>query len=357
MPRLSHTLDLSPLDREDLRRTVDGFHQVLRGFRFDEKSYLLGLSEEEMERLERRAVELGAVDAELHRERRERAEAQGPEPRQEPEPLTRLRLLSGAHLAPGSRYLLNELAPGEPALDEQVTAAEEYEGWLGTDITVDSWSEAGVCAIGFAMRDVPDRQTEGAEGEPPPSTSGHLEHDRGAEVLTLTATLRFPASSAFVRWGSRLLTVGITARVDLPGWYASLNGSAGAGTTDGTAGTDSAAGAAPVRLEVDHPLARARAEVRPQLNARRRWSVNAALDVRGKGLSRPIVAAAAWALRRSLRRSEDWSLAEQVAEVESSWEEIARGLHAFPALLDEVAEAMEQAGAPRGPGPGSSPTP
>ncbi|WP_017589760.1 hypothetical protein [Nocardiopsis ganjiahuensis] len=371
MPRLSHTLDLSPLDREDLRRSVEGIHRVLRSCRFDEDGYLLALAEEEVERLDRRAVELGVVDAELHRERSERAEAEErerkaewertladlqrdtdelnrtiaelneelglppekeekaadePEPEEEAEPRTQLRLLSGAHLAPGSHYLLNELD-----LDEHPLIAEEYDGWLGTDITVGSWSEAGVCALDFAMRDVPDQRADGGAegGPPPPSTSGRLEHDRGAEVLTLTATLRFPASSAFVRWGSRLLTVGVTARVDLPGWYASLNG---------------ADVPAPVRLEVEHPLARALAEVRPELGAQRRWSVDGTLDVRGKGLSRPIVAVAAWALRRSLHRSEDWSFQEQVAQVESAWEEAARGLHALPALLDEVAESLERAG-------------
>lgn len=382
MPRLSHTLDLSPLDREDLRRSVEGIHRVLRSCRFDEDGYLFELPEEEAERLERRAVELGVVDPELHRERRERAEAEErerqaewertpaglrqdvdelnrnaaetngefgpppgqegadePKPEEEAEPRTRLRLLSGAHLAPGSHYLLNELD-----LDELTLASEEYDGWLGTDITVGSWDETGVCALDFAMRDVPDRRAgDGAEdGPPPPSTSGRVEHDRGAEVLTLTATLRFPTSSAFVRSGSRLLTVVVTARVDLPGWYASLGG---------------ADVPAPVRLEVEHPLARALAEVRPELGAQRRWSVSGVLDVRGKGLSRPIVAVAAWALRRSLRRSEDWSLAEQVAEVESAWEEVARGLHAFPALLDEVAGSLERAGTPQGPGPGPSRTP
>lgn len=392
MPRLSHTLDLSPLDREDLRRSVAGIHQVLRSFRFDEEGYFIALDEEEVERLDRRAVELGTVDPELHRQRKERAEAEererkaewdrtlaevqqdlaevnrdldqlnqdldemrekrglppveveedpepGEEVEEEPEPRTRLRLLSGAHLAPGSRYLLNEVT-----LDGQLLTAETYDGWLGTDITVDSWSETGVCAFDFAMRDIPDQRAGGgAEGDPPPpSTSGRVEHDRGAEVLTLTATLRFPAASAFVRWGSRLLTVDITARVDLPGWYASVGG---------------AEVPAPVQLEVKHPLARALGEVRPQLNAQRRWSVSGALDVRGKGLSRPIVAVAAWALRRSLRRSEDWSFEEQVAEVESSWEEMARGLHAYPALLDEVAESLERAGTSPSPDPGTSQTP
>jgi hypothetical protein len=399
MPRLSHTLDLSPLDREDLRRSADGIHQVLRSFRFDEEGYFLTPDDEEMERLDRRSVELGTVDPERHRQRKEQAEAeererkaqwqrllaeteQGlaevnrdlaqlhqdtdeiglppveaekgaekgaekeAEPEEEPEPRTRLRLLSGTHLAPGSRYLLNEVT-----LDGQFLTAETHEGWLGTDITVDSWSETGVCAFGFAMRDVPDQRAGGgAEGDPPPpSTSGRVEHDRGAEVLTLTATLRFPSSSALVRWGSRLLTVDIVARVDLPGWYASLGG---------------ADVPAPARFEVKHPLARALGEVRPELNAQRRWSVSGTLDVRGKGLSRPIVAVAAWALQRSLRRSEDWSFQEQVAQVESAWEEMARGLHAYPALLDEVAESLKRAGTAQGPGAdtsqspdGTSPTP
>lgn len=306
MPRLSHTLDLDALKREDIAGSIDGVHRVLREARFDSEGHLLVPDEAERERLERRAEELGV----LHRG--ESAEA-GPQDMEHS-----LRLLSGEHLAPGAHYLFSVLdEKGEPDFSEEV------EGWMGTDLTITSWDPEGRCAVDFAMRE--DPAVTGFEDS---VTSGTVVHDRAAQALSIHARMRFPAPMSMVGENSSLLRVEVDVHVDLAGWYAALSG---------------VEGAAPVRFEVGHPFVRAVGEALPSPEADGRWSVTGSLQVRGRGPARPLVAVAAWAMLRSMRRSEEMSVERWVTEVERSWTDTARGLPAIPELLGEVAEAMSLA--------------
>ncbi|WP_049577082.1 hypothetical protein [Nocardiopsis sp. SBT366] len=345
MPRLSHTLALTALSREDLARTVSSAYGVLRGARFGEGGLLVLPSEEESRRLEHRARELGLVLTEEERaahgrrvgdpsdgvggtgdpagstEREVTAQDLADEVAVSESELS-LRLLSGEHLAPGSTYLATEVDPqGRPLF------APDGEGWVGTDLTVASWDESGVCAVDFAMRE--DAGTGGGStdngeegGEAAPSTTGTVVHDHAEETLTLEADLRFPVESAMARWGSRLLRAHVRVRVDLPGWFAAAGGAV---TTP------------PVTLEVDHRLVRARGEAVPAPGPDGTWSVSGQLDVRGVGLSRPIVAVAAWAMGRSLRRSEQWSVESGAARFQEGWDDVAHALPSLPEFLDDVA--------------------
>lgn len=303
MPRLSHTLYLDALKREDVAGSIDGVHRVLREARFDSEGHLLVPDEAERERLERRAEELGVTHGD------ESAEA-GPDMEHS------LRLLSGEHLTPGAHYLLSVLdEKGDPDFSEEV------EGWVGTDLTITSWDPEGRCAIDFAMRE--DPAVTGFEDS---VTSGTVVHDRAAQALSVHARMRFPSPMSMVGENSSLLRVEVDVHVDLPGWYAALSGSEGT--------------ASPVRFEVGHPFVRAVGEARPSPAPDGRWSVAGSLDVRGRGPARPLVAVAAWAMLRSMRRSEEMSMEHWGAEVERSWADTARGLPALPGLLAEVAEAM-----------------
>ena len=303
MPSLGHTLDLDALRREDVAGSIAGAHRVLREARFDAEGHLLVPDEAERERLERRAEELGVVH------RNEDTDAA-------PDMEHSLRLLSGEHLVPGAHYLLSVLDErGEPDFSEEV------EGWMGTDLTITSWDPEGRCAVDFAMRE--DPAVTGFEDS---VTSGTVVHDRAAQALSVHARMRFPAPMSMVGENSSLLRVEVDVHVDLPGWYAALSGVEGA--------------AAPVRFEVGHPFVRAVGEALPSPAPDGRWSVAGSLDVRGRGPARPLVAVAAWAMLRSMRRSEEMSVERWVAEVERSWADTARGLPALPGLLDEVAEAM-----------------
>ncbi|HJE60270.1 MAG TPA: hypothetical protein K8V84_17445 [Nocardiopsis listeri] len=302
MPRLSHTLDLDALKREDVTGSIDGVHRVLREARFDDEGHLLVPDEAERKRLERRAEELGVIHG------GETAEA-------EPDMEHSLRLLSGEHLTPGAHYLLSVLDEnGDPDFSEEV------EGWVGTDLTITSWDPQGRCSLDFAMREDP-----AVTGFEESVTSGTVVHDRDARTLSVHARMRFPAPMSIVGENSSLLRVNVDLHVDLPRWYAALSG------TEGTA---------PLRFEVGHPFVRAVGEALPSPAPDGRWSVTGSLEVRGRGPARPLVAVAAWAMLRSMRRSEEMSVERWVAEVERSWADTARSLPALPGLLDEVAEAV-----------------
>ncbi|GHC85724.1 hypothetical protein GCM10007079_28870 [Nocardiopsis terrae] len=345
MPRLSHTLDLSPADRDDLARTVSAVYEVLRRARFDGTGELLLPGERERERLRRRAEDLGLVLSGEERRERERANRErladvpGPDPAEAPESDTErelrardladdaalneavpsLTLLDGEHLAPGSRYLLTEVdAEGRPVLDQG------GEGWLGTDLTVTAWDETGVCSVDFAMRG--DVAPGGSDI--PPATRGNVVHDHARETLVISADLSFPVQSALARWGSNLLTARVSARLDLRAWFSAASG---------------AAADPPLTLEVEHRLVRGRAVAVPAPAPYGRWSVTGELDVRGRGLSRPLVAAAAWALLRSIRRAEGTSVAEHAAAFERDWDETVRALPDLPGFLHEVAGSVAAA--------------
>ena len=353
MPRLSHTLDLEALNREDLLRSDDEAYLVMRSARFDERGYLLVPDDAELERLERRAEETGLFEPGSHHTRREREKAEAERLAQEIARLRRevaeqeaehgsaqsrtriaveereaelavsrsrdvLRLLEGEHLAPGAHYLLVSVGEdGAPVL------TSEDEGWVGTDLTIVSWDEEGTCAVDFAMREDPE-----LSGFEDPVTTGTVEHDRAAQTLTVRARMRFPSPVSMLRKDSALLGVEVTARIDLPAWYAALTGGGER---------------APAHFEVGHPLVRATGTATPTAGVDGRWSVATDLDVRGRGLARPLVAAAAWAMTRSLRRHQETSVREWVSEVERVWARTARSLPALPGLLTELAEAMSHA--------------
>lgn len=350
MPRLSHTLDLAPVGRGDFARTVSAVYEVLRSARFDGTGELILPSEQESERLQRRAEELGIVPTEAereesrHRNQARLADLSVPEhPDQAPgcdterelweqdrsdeaavgEATLTLRLLSGEHLAPGSTYLATEVdADGRPLFDVG------GEGWLGTDLTVTAWDESGVCSVDFSMRE----DAAAAEDGAPPVTVGRVVHDRAEETLEVHADVRFPVESAMARWGSSLLRARVTARADLREWFAAAAGGAAAPA---------------LTLEVEHRLVRAHGEVVPAPGPDGRWSVAGELDVRGRGLTRPLVAAVSWALLRSIRRAGGASVAEHSAELVRGWDDLARALPELPGFLGEVAESLAAA-RPRG---------
>ncbi|MBR8742786.1 hypothetical protein [Nocardiopsis sp. MG754419] len=353
MPRLSHTLDLDAWEREDVVDAVDGVHRVLRSARFDDAGVLVVPDEAELERLERRAEELGVVDPQARREQEEQRGARAERLAEELRELERqraaqvaehgrpstetevsveerslelrlmdtessLRLVSGEHLTPGAHYLLSTVdEDGTPAFSEGA------EGWVGTDLALTSWEPEGDCTVDFAMREDPE-----ATGFEDPVTRGTVTHDRAARTLTARGRMRFPTPVGLLGKDSSLLRVEVSAHIDLPGWYARLSGTEGP---------------APARFEVRHPLVRAVGEALPSPGPNGRWSVATSLEVRGRGLARPLVAVAAWALLRSLRRSQEMSVEAWVAEVERSWARTARALPALPGLLDELAVSMENA--------------
>ncbi|MFE9246245.1 hypothetical protein [Nocardiopsis sp. NPDC006938] len=352
MPHLHHTFTLTALDRGDVARTVSSAYGVVRGARFGPDGALLPPTEEELRRLERRAEARGIVPDAEERAAYQRAfedppghaegsgeavpegddrgsaerELDGHDLAEEAalrEARLSLRLLSGEHLAPGSAYLVTEVdAEGRPVFET------DGDGWVGTDLTVTSWNESGRCAVDFAMRE----DAGAADGASPrgesTTTTGTVVHDHVQETLTVEADLRLPVESAMARWGSGLLRARVRVRVDLPGWYAAASG---------------AATVPPVTLEVEHRLVRASGEAVPAPGPEGVWSVSGRLEVRGVGLSRPLVAAAGWALGRSLRGSDAWSLEARAAAFEAGWDGIARALPEFPALLDELAAVLADA--------------
>ncbi|GAB3715381.1 hypothetical protein [Nocardiopsis oceani] len=328
MPRLSHTLDLDPVDRGDVTRTVSAVQEVLRSARFDDSGELLLPEERDRERLERRAEGLGLVPSAAERAERDRererderlADLSSPEDRADEaavrEASLSLRLLSGEHLAPGSRYLLTEVdAEGAPVF------GEGSEGWVGTDLTVTAWDESGVCSVDFAMRD-------GAEDGQAPVTTGSVSHDRAEQTVTAYADLGFPVESALVKRGSSLLRAQVTARVDLRAWFAAAAG----GSPE-----------PPATLEVEHRLARAEGRVAPAPGQDGLWSVVGDLELRGRGAARPLVAVAAWALLRSVRRADEKSVEQRATEIAQEWNDHVRVLPELPGFLEELAEALAKA--------------
>lgn len=336
MPRLSHTFDITAVDEKVVERIVAALYEVARSCRFDGRGWLLLPDEETLERLERRADELGLVDrAEAERlrgDRRRAAEelydgtagtpAEADE-RTVTASRTALQLRRGRHLAPRSHYLLAELTPEgvpvEPGDDEE-------KGWSGTGLTIASWEEEGTRAVEFAMPD-----TVGTHQ--PPVTWGTVAHDAPAGLLTWTTHLRLPGRGAWLRSANG------TLRLDRGAWYGALSG---ASTTP------------PARLEAEHALAGVHAWLAPRVGADGRWSVEAVLEVRGRGVFRPLVAAAFWALTASFRRQDrrnvrkgtgEPTTRERLEQASRSWDRIARNAPHIPDLLHDLAGAMADAGA------------
>lgn len=332
MPRLSHTFDITPVEREVVTETVDAAYEVARSCRFDGRGWLLLPDEETQKVLRSRAGHLGIIDPEvaerLHEERREAAERlrQGvPSPERAEElavgaATLALQLQSGLHLAPRSHYLVAELSPEGVPLEP----ADEDKGWSGTGLTITSWKET-VTSVDFAMPD--SRGTKD-----PPVTSGTVVHDTGAARLTGTVRIQLPGRGAWLRTATGTVTV------DTDAWYTALDGGG-----DGTP---------PALVEADHRLMRIRAWLAPTRDTDGRWAVEAALDVRGRGVYRPVVAVMLWTLRSSIRRSESKSarrgdgeptMRERLYHQGRAWDRIARNAPYLPDYLREVARALSGA--------------
>lgn len=334
MPRLSHTFDITHVERDVVDRTVASAYEVARSCRFDDHGWLLTPDEATRARLTERAEELGLVDRErseqLRREQHEAAEELRYNPPQDPERAEELavkaassavRLQSGQHLQPGSYYLVTELTPD----GRQLEAAAVGKGWVGGGLTVDEWDEAGVCSVGFALPD-----TVGTVEDP--VTSGSLNHDSAAGLLTGTVRIQLPGRGAWLRRATGTLTV------DAGAWYAALQGHE--------------TGVPPALLEATHRLVTVRAWLSPRLDHDGRWSVEAVLQVRGRGLVRPFVAMAVWAVRKSMQREESKSAREGAEEpnvrkpldqTEEDCDRIARNASSLPDFLHEVAQALDKA--------------
>lgn len=334
VPRLSHTFDITAVDRDVVERIVAALHEVARSCRFDGRGWLLTPDEATFERLERRADALGLVDHEearrLREDQREAAEdLREGTPRTAGEAAelevaaaeTALQLQSGRHLEPRSHYFLAELSPEgvpvEPADDED-------KGWSGTGLTVTAWDESGVSSVDFSMPDA-------VGGTEPPVTWGTVTHDAPAGLLTWTGRIKLPGRGAWLRSAEGEL------RFSTGDWY-----TAAAGGGDPR----------PARLRADHAVASVEAWLAPSAGADGRWSVEAALDVRGKGVFRPVVAAAVWAATTSFRRAERRAAARGDEEPTTrqrldasalAWDRIARNAPRLPELLRELAQAMAEA--------------
>ncbi|MFD3687916.1 hypothetical protein ACFWTE_24230 [Nocardiopsis sp. NPDC058631] len=335
MPRLSHTFDITAVDREVVERIVSALHEVARSCRFDGRGWLLTPDEETLTRLEKRADELGLVDQgaaeRLRGERRDAAaELRGDAPRTEAEAdelavaasQLALQLQTGRHLEPRSHYLVAELSPEgvpvEPADDEE-------KGWSGTGLTITAWDEAGTSSADFSMPDA-------AGGSGPPVTWGTVTHDRPAGLLTWTGEVKVPGRGAWLRSATGGL------RFSTGDWYTAVSGRG-----DGR----------PARLRARHALAEVDAWLAPTAGADGRWSVEAVVDVRGKGVFRPVVAASVWAATTSFRRSErraaklgtgEPTTRQRLDRSALAWDRIARNAPLLPELLRDLAGAMADAG-------------
>lgn len=338
VPRLNHTFDIAAVEREVVSEAVAALHEVARSCRFDGRGWLLTPDQETWQRLEQRADELGLIDREeaeqLRKERRRAAEElrnDTPETPAEAEELAvkaadlALQLQSGQHLAPRSHYLAAELSPEGVPLDP---ADDEEKGWSGTGLTITSWDEAGTSSVEFAMPD-----TVGTHE--PPVTWGSVTHDAPAGLLTWAGEVRLPGRGAWLRSADGAF------QLDTGAWYAAL-----AGDRD----------APPARLRATHSLAEITAWLAPSSGPDGRWSVEAVLDVRGRGVFRPLVAAAFWAVTSSFRREDrrnakrgtkELSTRERLDQTARAWDRIARNAPRIPELLRELARAMAKAG-PRG---------
>lgn len=335
MPRLSHTFDITPVDREVVAETVAAAYEVARSCRFDGRGWLLTPDETTRDRLDEHAESIGLVDREAvrqaRRERREAAERLRDDTGLSPEEAETLRvrsavlalqLQSGRHLARRTHYHVAELTsdgvPLEPVYADQ--------GWSGTGVTVLSWDEHGTSRVEYAMPD-----TVGSDE--PPVTSGTVSHDGGAGLLTATASIRLPGRGAWLRSAEASLTV------DTQAWYAALAGGSGAGTVP------------PARLEAAHRLVDITAWLSPSPTPDGRWSVEAVLEARGRGPFRPFMAMVFWAVRTSFRREERAaakhpdrpSPRRQLAEAVRAWDRVAANAPRLPGYLREVAQALSAA--------------
>jgi len=335
VPRLSHTFDITAVDREVVERIVAALHEVARSCRFDDRGWLLTPDEETLVRLEKRADELGLVDHEAAEELRgERLDAAAglregtPRTEAEADELavaaarTALRLLNGSHLEPRSHYLLTELSPEgvrvEPADDGE-------KGWSGTGLTVTAWDEEGTSSVDFGMPDA-------VGGTEPPVTWGSVTHDGPAGLLTGTGEVKLPGRGAWLRSATGEL------RFSTGDWYTSVAGRGGD---------------RPARLRADHAIAAVDAWLAPTAGEDGRWSVEAVLDVRGKGVFRPVVAASVWAATASFRRAErraarlgteEPTTRQRLDRSALAWDRIARNAPRLPELLHDLAGAMAAAG-------------
>ncbi|MFD6099028.1 hypothetical protein ACFVWN_11685 [Nocardiopsis flavescens] len=336
MTRLSHTFDLSPADRETVDRIVAGLYEVAAACRFDDQGRLLTPDEEALAPLVARAGELGLVDVKAREERlaqRESAAAElregspGPERRESLEILASrlgLRLRSGGHLREHAHYLVTELSPeGVPA----GAGRDGSGGWSSTGVTVTSWDPWGRASVEYALPD-----TAGT-GEAP-VTWGSASHDGAAGTLDCTLEVRLPGRGARLRSASGAL------HLDLDAWYAALRHGP----------------VPPVHLSATHAIARVEGWVTPVPAPSGRWSVEAVLDVRGRGLYKPFVAAALWATRVSFRRrdarlrregSGEPTVADGLEQAGRAWDAAARSAPEIPGLLADLARVLAEARHPR----------
>ncbi|MBE2999717.1 hypothetical protein IDM40_13500 [Nocardiopsis sp. HNM0947] len=329
MPRLSHTFDITPVDRAVLGETVAALHGVARACRFDGRGWLALPDEHTRSGLRAEAEELGLLDGDqtrrLHEEQDEAAErsarawAEGDTETAEEEAVAAsqlaLQLRNGRHLAPRSHYLLAELSPaGVPT-----EPAAEDKGWSGTGLTVTSWDEHGTSSVAYAMPD-----TSGGETA---VTWGGVEHDASAEHLNATTEVQIPGRGAWLRYARADLSF------DTGAWYEAAGGGS--------------AGGPPALVVAEHRLVRVRAWLQPSPGADGRWSVEAVLDVRGRGVFRPMAALMFWAVLRSTRREDhakakrgELTLGEQLAEDAVRYDRIARNAPRIPGFLHRVRDAL-----------------
>lgn len=333
MPRLSHTFDITPVDRAVLAETVAALHGIARACRFDGRGWLALPDEHIRSGLRAEAEDLGLLDADrarrLHQEQDEaaglsvQAWEEGDTATAEEEAVVAsqlaLQLRNGRHLAPRSHYLLAELSPKGVPLEP----AAEDKGWSGTGLTVNSWDEHTTSSVSYAMPD-----TSGGEAA---VTWGDVEHNAPAEHLRATTEVQIPGRGSWLRY----------ARADLAfhtgAWY-------------GAAGGGGPAGDPPALVVAEHRLVRARAWLQPSPGTDGRWSVEAVLDVRGRGVFRPMAALMFWAVLRSTRREDrakakrgEPTLREQLAEDAARYDRIARNAPCIPGFLHRVRDALSGA--------------
>lgn len=333
MPRLSHTLDITPVDRTVLADSVAALHEIARACRFDGRGWLALPDRTTVADLRAEADDLGLIDADQARRLREeqheaaergtRARAEGDTATAEEEAVAAsrlaLQLRKGRHLAARSRYLLAELSPAGVPLEP----ADEDKGWSGTGLTVTSWDEHGRSAVSY---DMPD--TSGGEAA---VTWGDVEHDGAHEHLRATTEVQLPGRGAWLRRARADLSF------DTSAWY---EAAAGHGDPE----------APPAVVVAGHRLVRVRAWLAPGPGEDGYWSVTAVLDVRGRGLFRPMAALMFWAIRASTRREErakagqgERTLREQLAEDSARYDRIARNAPRIPGFLRRVRDAMADA--------------
>ncbi|MGQ4270745.1 hypothetical protein [Nocardiopsis changdeensis] len=335
MTRLSHTFDLAPADRGTVDRIVAGLYEVAAACRFDGRGWLLPPAEEDLAPLVERAGELGLVDVRERAGRLARREAAAAELRDgSPDPERRkalealaarsgLQLQTGRHLQERAHYLVAELSPDgvpvEPGDDED-------KGWSSTGVTVTSWDPWGRASVEYAM---PDTAGTGDA----PVTWGSVSHDGAAGTLDWTLDVRLPGR------GPRLRSASASLHLDLDAWYAALE--------DGPV--------PPVHMTATHAMARVEGWVEAAATPAGRWSVKVVLDVRGRGLYRPFVAAALWATRTSFRRrdarirregADEPTVADRLEQAARAWDAAARSAPEIPALLADLARALERARRP-----------